>query len=116
MANIVDYNPDTGVVTLDDGSSYNTKTNSYTPSDTPAEPEVWIGNIDYRNSDFANGIIKYTSGITYNATTNEYTYPDVYPDNVEYQATIDEYIDYIDTNPNVPAVTIFKSRYANAAK
>jgi hypothetical protein len=116
MANIVDYNPDTGVVTLDDGSSYNTKTNSYTPSDTPAEPEVWRGNIDYRNSDFANGIIKYTSGITYNLTTNEYTYPDVYPDNVEYQATLDEYLAYIDTNPNVLPSTILNSRYANAAK
>jgi hypothetical protein len=116
MANIVDYNPDTGVVTLDDGSSYNTKTNSYTPSDTPAEPEVWRGNIDYRNSDFANGIIKYTSGITYNLTTNEYTYPDVYPDNVEYQATLDEYLAYIDTNPNVLPSTILNSRYANAAQ
>jgi hypothetical protein len=116
MAIVVDYNRDTGVVTYDDGSTFNFATKEYTPSDTPAEPEVWRGDIDYKNSDFANGIIQYTSGITYNLTTNEYTYPDVYPDNVEYQATMPEFLEYLNTNPTLTAFTLSNSRYSTAYK
>jgi hypothetical protein len=123
MAIIVDYNRDTGVVTYDDGSTFNFATKEYTPSDTPAEPEVWKGDIDYENSDFDNGIIAYTSGITYNSTTNEFTYPDVYPDNVEYVATMPEFLEYLNTNPTLlqgvhpyTAFTLINSRYSTAYK